>query len=88
VYELVRNPPVDDASVLSVVPPLPYTSEPSASDESPVPPPDTFKVPLVEGVMVKVPPEFVIELPKVSPLNDCVEVPKVMAPVCAVPNVC
>ncbi len=37
-YELVRNPPVDDASVESVVPPLPYMSEPSVTPVRPVPP--------------------------------------------------
>ena len=88
VYELVRNPPVDDASAVSAVPPDPKRSDPSTTAASPVPPPATFKVPEVDGVSVKVPDELVIELPKISPLNDCVEVPKVMAPVCAVPYVC
>ncbi len=61
---------------------------PSATDERPVPPPAVLRTPVVDGVMVKVAPELVIELPKVKPLNDCVEVPMVIAPVCAVPKVC
>ena len=50
--------------------------------------PELFRVPENDGVKVKVPPEFVTEFPRVSPLNDWVEVASVTAPVCAEPNEC
>ena len=74
--------------MVSAVEPEPKRSDPSATVLSPVPPPTVFSVPEVDGVRVNVPDELVMVLPRVSPLNDCVEVPKVMAPVCAEPNVC
>jgi hypothetical protein len=49
--------------------------------------PELLRVPVVEGVMVNAPPEFVTELPRVSPLNDCVDVAKESVPVCAEPYV-
>jgi hypothetical protein len=61
---------------------------PSATVVRPVPPPVVFKVPVVDGVIVNVVPEFVMVLPRVNPLNDCVEVANVIAPVCAEPNDC
>jgi hypothetical protein len=88
VYEFERNPPVLDASAVSAVPPLPKRSDPSVTDESPVPPPVTLSVPIVEGVIVKVPALLVMVFPRVRPLKDCVDVANVMAPVCAEPNDC
>ena len=82
-------PPVEVARVVravAVVPPS--TMVPSDAEVRPVPPPATLRVPEVDGVRVKVVPEFVSVLPKVRPLNDWVEVPMVMAPVCAEPKVC
>ena len=68
----------------------PNKRRPSATVESPVPPPSTFRVPvMVSGAKVKVPEELVIAFAIVSPLKVvALEVASVMAPVCAVPNVC
>ena len=49
--------------------------------------PELFRVPVVEGVKVNVPPVFVMEFPRVRPLKDCVDVPRVMAPAWAEPYV-
>jgi len=78
VYETPRYPPSDEvASAVRLVPPLPKTSEPSASDERPVPPPETFKVPERFGVKRREPLEARIFCAMVSPLNDCVVVENV-----------
>ena len=83
-----RPAPEVVASVVSAVEPEPKRSAPSATEASPVPPPAVFSVPEVLGVRVNVPDELVMLVPSVSPLNDWVEVAKVMGPVCAVPNDC
>jgi hypothetical protein len=51
----------------------------------PVPPPPTVRVPEVEGLKVKVPPELVTVRVEVRPLVVEVVVARVMAPLCAVP---
>lgn len=84
-----RPAPEVVASAVSEVPDgEPNKRLPSATVVRPVPPPVVLSVPVVDGVIVNVVPEFVIVLPRVKPLNDCVEVANVMAPVCAVPNDC
>ena len=49
--------------------------------------PELSSVPESVGVTVNVPAEFEMVLPAVSPLKESVEVPIVIAPVCAVPYV-
>lgn len=85
VYELVRKPPVEDASAVSDVPVgEPMRSAPSATDESPVPPLVVASVPVQLGAKVKVEPEFVmVRFRLVSE-----DVARVSAPVCAEPNEC
>jgi hypothetical protein len=85
VYELVRKPPVEVASAVSALPVGdPMRSDPSATDESPVPPRLSASVPDQVGAKVKVEPELVMERPRL--VSD--EVANVSAPVCAEPNEC
>ena len=56
--------------------------------EMPVPPPATARVPVSDGVRVKAPAVLVIASAEVRPLVVEVVVPNVIAPVCAVPEVC
>ena len=68
--------------------PFEKMTEPLVKEVAPVPPPATVSVPEFDGVMVKVVPELVIELPYVMPFKVWVEVASVIAPICAVPNDC
>jgi hypothetical protein len=49
--------------------------------------PALFKVPVTDGVKVKVPPELVMLRPSVWPLTVADEVARVILPVCAEPEV-
>ena len=65
------------ARVASAVEPLPKSSWPSETDERPVPPPPTPRVPARVLVKVSVSPEPVMVVEAVSPLNAVEEVAKV-----------
>ena len=81
--------PRDEVAVRVYEAPLPTKIWPKVGVvEIPVPPPATARVPVSDGVSVKAPAVLVIASAEVRPLVVEVVVPKVIAPVCAVPEVC